>query len=64
MWERYKDNMVIRQMVRERLPMTRNIYIDLSYPFDGQPKPWTAEHEDEIPEPLQDWSKVGKPYGR
>jgi hypothetical protein len=57
-WEQYGHDSIIRRMVRERLPMTRDVWIGLNYPFDGPPHPWTSEHEEEVPEPLRDWSKV------
>jgi hypothetical protein len=33
----------------------RETYILLNY-FGDPPEPWTAEHEAELPEELQDWS--------
>jgi len=38
-------------------PVTRERYINNAYGADV-PDPWTAEHELEIPEPLQDHTKV------
>jgi hypothetical protein len=53
MWEQYKHYGTIRQMVRERLPMTREVYIGLNWPFGDAPKHWTAEDEAEMPEPFR-----------
>jgi hypothetical protein len=39
-------------------PLTRERYLDLAWGPD-KPEEWTAEHELEVPEPLQDPSKVG-----
>jgi hypothetical protein len=39
-------------------PLTRENYLDLAYGGD-MPAEWTAEHELQLPEPLQDPSKVG-----
>jgi hypothetical protein len=41
----------------ENVPVTRENWIDLSYGHEV-PSPWTAECEAELPEDLQDWSKV------
>ena len=53
-----KHDAHIKWLLDHHHPITRKHYLVLEYPFDPLPKPWTAEHEDEVPEPLQDWSKV------
>jgi hypothetical protein len=46
------------------VPVTRQNYIDLNWMGDP-PDPWTALHEAELPQQLQDWTKVyGKKRGR
>ena len=41
-------------MVRDKLPLTRENYIIRNW---GElPENWSAEHEDQLPEKLQDWS--------
>jgi hypothetical protein len=49
MWERYKHDAIIQQMVANRLPMTKEVYIGLAYPFDDPPRGFDRE----IPEPLR-----------
>jgi hypothetical protein len=39
-------------MLKNGGPITRERYIDLAYAGEP-PKPWTVEHELELPEPLQ-----------
>ena len=41
-------------MLRHDLPLTREVYIGLAYGAD-RPKgdDWTAEHEEQLPEPFQ-----------
>jgi hypothetical protein len=53
-----KHDPFIQWMVAHHRPITRQTYIELNCAFGEPPKHWTSEHEDEIPEPLQDWSKV------
>ena len=43
---------VVEALKRYKVPVTRSNWIKFSYP-DGPPKPWTAEHEAELPEELQ-----------
>jgi hypothetical protein len=38
--------------------LTREAYLQLAYLGDDLPDPWTAEHELELPDPLQDPSKL------
>jgi len=52
-----KHDGAIADMLRLGIPITRENYIKLNH-FTGVPAKWTAEHEEELPEPLQDWSKV------
>ncbi|NIJ43262.1 hypothetical protein FHS78_003574 [Parvibaculum indicum] len=47
---------VVEALERYKVPVTRSNWIKFSYP-DGPPKPWTAEHEAELPEELQLKSK-------
>jgi hypothetical protein len=35
-------------MIKHGLPLTREKWISMNWP-DGAPKPWTAEHEMEVP---------------
>lgn len=44
-------------LTRKGVPVNRENYLQLAYP-DGLPSPWTAEHEDALPDDLQDMSKV------
>ena len=37
-------------MINKGLPLTREEWISMNWP-DGKPKPWTAEHEMEVPAP-------------
>ena len=53
-----KHDSYIRFLLDHHFPITRHSYLVMSYPFDPLPKPGTWEHVDEIPEPLQHWSKV------
>lgn len=39
-------------MLNSNVPLTREHYIDLAYAGEP-PKPWTYEHEMELPEPFQ-----------
>jgi hypothetical protein len=54
---------LIADWIAHGIQPDREGWIDSNWGPDV-PKNWTWEHEDEIPEPLQDWTKVGKPYGR
>jgi hypothetical protein len=43
---------VLKWMLDKGAPITREAYLDLAYCGD-LPTPWTAEHEMEVPAPLQ-----------
>ena len=44
-------------MTDNGVPVTRDAYLGLAY--GGElPDPWTADHEMDLPEPLQDASKI------
>ena len=50
---------VLRAMLKDVLPLTRKVWLELNYgeepgPHDG----WSAEQEQEVPEPLRDWSQL------
>ena len=40
---------VLQYMVRAKIPLTRQNWIDISYPRGDEPAEWTAEHESEVP---------------
>ena len=44
---RYDDDPILRGMIRDHLPLTRDNYIFLNW--DKRPSPWTAEHEMSVP---------------
>jgi len=44
-------------MRRHDIPVTRENYLALAYP-EGLPRPWTMEHEMELPAELQLWRRV------
>jgi hypothetical protein len=44
-------------MIKRGLPLTREKWISMAY-LGRPPKPWTAEHEGEVPAPLRDFDKV------
>jgi len=50
------SNELIDWMRENKTPVTRDNYIGLEY-GSVIPDPWTAEHEQELPVELQDWSK-------
>jgi hypothetical protein len=55
----HEHDAVLDRMLRHNLPLTREVYLGLAY---GHERPkgdaWTAEHEEQIPEPFrQDTSK-------
>lgn len=56
--EPYRDNdSVLNWMLSQGIEPTREKYIFHAY--GGQePDPWTHEHETQLPEPLQDFSKI------
>lgn len=43
-------------MQENGIPVTRENYIVLDY-LGELPKDWTPEHEEELPEQLQDWDR-------
>jgi hypothetical protein len=47
---------VLHVMLKDGVPITRAHYIHLAY-FGDPPKPWTREHEAELPPELQDWKQ-------
>lgn len=51
--EAYED-CTLHGMKRDGVPITRERYIRRAYGADNIPNPWTAEHEAELPEQLQD----------
>jgi hypothetical protein len=53
-----KHDDVIERMIERGIPITRDAYVEGMYLFGEPPKRWTSEHEEEVPEPLRDWSKV------
>jgi hypothetical protein len=58
-WEPHRKNDVtLNWMLKKGIEPTRENYIFHAY-AGKPPKPWTHEHEAELPEPLQDGSKVG-----
>ena len=46
-------------MLEDGIPITRKNYV--AFNWGKKPKPWTAEHEAELPEELQDWSAFDEP---
>jgi hypothetical protein len=59
-WEEHrKGDVTLDWMLKSDIPPTRENYIFHAY-AGKPPKPWTHEHEAELPEPLQDGSKVGE----
>jgi hypothetical protein len=47
------DDPILQLMKQDGIPITRANYIACNWP--RKPRPWTAEHESELPEFLQDW---------
>jgi len=43
---------VLKDMLDTGIPLTREHYIELAYAGDP-PDPWTAENEEELPEPFR-----------
>ena len=48
-----QNNAVVQRMVRDKLPFTRETYIELVY-GDNVPKPWTHANEKFLPPVFQD----------
>ena len=57
--EAARQSGTLRRMIRRGVPLTRQMWIEMNWGGDV-PKPWTAEDEDEVPEPWRDPSKVGR----
>lgn len=59
----YEDDRdpILNWMKRNDMEITRDNYIDLNW--SEIPDPWLAEHEDALPESLQDWSQVSVSQG-
>ncbi len=59
-WEEYrKHDYTLNWMMKNDIPVTRDNYIFHSY-AGKPPKHWTHDHESQLPEPLQDASKVDR----
>ena len=60
-WAQYaKHDAALRRMLRYKLPLTREVWLNLNY-FGEEPGPheqWTGEQESEVPEPLRDHTQV------
>jgi hypothetical protein len=52
-----RDDPLVQLMLAASVTPTREGWIDLNYGREV-PNPWTAELEGEVPEELQDWTKV------
>jgi hypothetical protein len=50
-WLRLFDDPVLRGMLRDGIPLTRETYIFANW--DKKPDPWTAEHESQLPDIFQ-----------
>lgn len=57
MYDLEQDNQpedpLLQLLIDNNIPVTRENYLILM--FMGNPPPWSAEHEDQIPAELQDW---------
>ena len=51
------DDPVVELLLAAKVPVNRQNWIDAAYGHEV-PEPWTALEEDEVPEELQDWTKV------
>ena len=49
-----RDNVLVQQMIRKRLPFTREQYIKLFYEGEEMPSPWTDVHEKRLPPVFRD----------
>ena len=49
-----RDNVLIKKMISEDLPFTREQYIVMFYEDEGIPSPWTNAHEDILPPVFRD----------
>ncbi len=52
-----EDDDLIKYMRKMDIPLTRSAWLMLNW-GSSLPEPWTAEHELELPDELQDMSKV------
>jgi hypothetical protein len=52
-----RDDLLVPLLKAAGVEVTRENWIDLNWGREI-PDPWTAEDEGEVPEELQDWSKV------
>ena len=50
------EDPILAQMRRWGVEPTREAYIELNWP-ELEPDEWTAEHEADLPEQFQDWSR-------
>ena len=50
--EAAKDNGTLRRIIRVGAPLTREKWVSMNY-LGHPPKPWTSEHEAEVPEPIR-----------
>jgi len=53
-----KHDDIIKWVLEKHKPIDRETYVEMMYLFGEPPKHWTPEREEEVPEPLRDWSKV------
>ena len=51
------SDILVNWLKKKGIPVTRDNYLQLAYP-DGAPRPWTAEHEEALPDDLQDMNAV------
>jgi len=51
------DDPIVQLLQAAEVEVTRENWIDANWGAEI-PDPWTAEHEADLPEELQDWSKV------
>jgi hypothetical protein len=47
-----KNDGILRRMIQSGAPLTRAKWINMNW-LGNPPKPWTSEHEAEVPEPFQ-----------
>ena len=59
------EDPILHAMLEDGIRSRGRIYVEFNW--GEQPEPWTAEHEAELPEELQNWSLFDKdchPVGR
>jgi hypothetical protein len=44
---------ILRAMMRSRVPLTREHYIETKYGSEDMPEEWSEEHEAALPHPVQ-----------